>query len=465
MSSAPDNSLMKKAQAYFQHGNEAALKNNLDYAISMYREACKLVPTHVPFRQKLREVQRKKLNNDPKSVGRMTQMRIQGIRLKYRGSKSKGRWPEMLEGCEDAFALNPWDVGTSRDAAEAAEGLSQPEMARWLMESVAPQGENDVEYLKHMADVYKLNKDWRRAIQVLERVRKLAPNDEGVAKEINGLAASATIARSGLDRAIESPSRSESIKVDSFSPDVDDLAEQAMAPEQRLLSHIQTTPQRVGPYLELADLYRAQGRLEDAEKVLASGLKANRDDAVLQSAHAEVQISRMHKAREELETRVKKNPDDITARAKLDKLTAMLNDYEIKEFRRRVDQRPEDLNLRMQLGTRLARAGRHQEAITEFQKVRSSPELRVPAQLQAGMSFEATGVLKLAERNYDDALKAADPKDTPNVLELHYRLGRVFEAQGDPRQAEDHYQEVAAIDYGYKDVATRLQGLNRPQSS
>ncbi len=43
---------------------------------------------------------------------------------------------------------------------------------------------------------------------------------------------------------------------------------------------------------------------------------------------------------------------------------------------------------------------------------------------------------------------------------LHYRLGRVSEAMGNPQAAEEHYNEVAANDYGYLDVAQRLRSLS-----
>ena len=76
-----------------------------------------------------------------------------------------------------------------------------------------------------------------------------------------------------------------------------------------------------------------------------------------------------------------------------------------------------------------------------------------------GLSFEAIGNLKLAERNYQDALKAADPSDVNLLNALHYRLGRVAEAQGNNQAAEEHYNEVAANDYAYLDVADRLKNL------
>ena len=44
---------------------------------------------------------------------------------------------------------------------------------------------------------------------------------------------------------------------------------------------------------------------------------------------------------------------------------------------------------------------------------------------------------------------------------LHYRLGRVAEAQGNLKSAEEHYNEVAANNFGYEDIAQRLENLNR----
>jgi tetratricopeptide (TPR) repeat protein len=137
----------------------------------------------------------------------------------------------------------------------------------------------------------------------------------------------------------------------------------------------------------------------------------------------------------------------------------MLNDYEIKEFRRRLAIQPEDQGLQLQLGMRLAKAGKHDEAIAAFQKASGNPALRVQTLHQAGLSFEARGVLKLAERSYQDALKAADPADINTLNALHYRLGRVAEAQGNTSIAEEHFNEVAANDYSYLDVAQRLKNL------
>ncbi len=154
------------------------------------------------------------------------------------------------------------------------------------------------------------------------------------------------------------------------------------------------------------------------------------------------------------------DPTDAASKSKLDQLAKLLLDYEIKEYRRRVTQNPDDYDLHYQLGLSLAKNGEYGEAIGEFQIAKSSPALRVQAMLQAGLCFEADGRGKLAERTYLDALKALEPDDTANFNALHYQLGRVNETLGNMEAAEEHYNEVAANDYTYLDVAQRLRNLN-----
>ena len=71
MSSESDSPDQQKAKTFFQYGNDATQKSNFDYAIAMYRQACKHVPDNMLYRQSLRAVQRKKSNNDPKKVGKL----------------------------------------------------------------------------------------------------------------------------------------------------------------------------------------------------------------------------------------------------------------------------------------------------------------------------------------------------------------------------------------------------------
>jgi tetratricopeptide (TPR) repeat protein len=451
MSSASDPS---KAKAFFQYGNEAALKQNFDYAIDMYKQACKHDVENLLYRQALRSIERRRFNNDPAKVGRLVSAKNQPIRLRVKAAKSKQNWAHAIEVCEEAFVTNPWDVSSSRDAAEAAEQLGFPALAQWYVESVQPQA-TDPDFFEFAARIHKLNNSFPKAIQCWEQVKKLNPSNQIANREINALSAAATIHKSGIDEKIEERDAAPS----AMASEMDDLRAQKMTPEERYLKDIKEDPKKVAPYLQLADHLKMRGQLEEAEKLLTSGLKAVPGNPDLLFAKSEIQISRINAAIEKCNRRLKEKPDDQAAKAKRDEFTKVLNEYEIKEFRRRLALDPQDMSLHYELGVRLARDGRHDEAIAAFQQARNSDTLKVKALYQAGLCFEARNAMKLAERTLQEALKAADPSDKTMILALNYRLGRVSEAQGNTQAAEEFYNEVAAVDYSYLDVAERLRSL------
>jgi tetratricopeptide (TPR) repeat protein len=451
MSSASNSS---KAQTFFKYGSDAAMKGNFDYAIDMYRQACKLEPENLVFRQSLRGAERRKFNNDPSKVGRMVVAKNQAIRARVKISKSKSNWAAGLETCEEAFLNNPWDVGVSRDAAECAEQLGYLLVAQWLIESVYGQA-TDADFFRYAAHIHKANADWRKAIEAWERVKKLEPNDEIAKREINALAASATIQRAGLNEAIDERQAAPT----QLETEMEDMKASKLSPEERLLKEIHEDPNKFSPYLQLAEIYKHRGQLKEAEDLLARGLKAIPGNDVLKQAYAEVQISRIQGAIDLHQRKLKEKPNDVNLKAKLEEFEKLLNDYEIREFKRRLKLEPESAKLQLELGIRLARGGDHDAAIPIFQKAVNEPTVKVQALHQMGLSFESKQSLKLAERFYQDALKSADPNDKPTVIALHYRLGRVAEAQGHTQIAEEHYNEVAVLDYGYLDVAHRLKNL------
>src|SRR4051812_11885844 len=451
---------LQKARTFFQYGNDAALKSNLDYAIDMYKQACKIVPDNLVYRQALRSVQRKRFNNEPSKVGMLVGARNQPIRMRGKSARSKGNYAQALEIYEEAFTHNPWDITAAREASEAAEAAGYLPLAEWYMESVQAQA-TDAEFFRHAARVHEANEHWHKAIACWEQVKKINPNEENANRQINSLSASATIKRAGLTESVgKKAPTTVGESAEDMAAKLERLKQDQLSPEEKWQKEIQENPNQIWPYLNLADHFRNRSQLEAAEKVLAHGIKANPKDAMLLQTYAEIQISRMKRAIESYTQRLKERPDDASTKAKMDQVSKLLSDYELKEYRRRLALSPEDTNLHFQLGLALARAGQHDEAIAEFQQARSSQTHKVQALYQMGLSFEANNALKLAERSYRDALKAVEPEDVSNLKALNYRLGRVAESQGNSQAAEEHYNEVAAIDYTYLDVAQRLRNLN-----
>ena len=448
-----------KAKAYFGYGNDAAQKGNNDYAAQMYKEACKLDPDNLAYRQSLRGVQRRKFNNDPTKVGRMVGLTLQPLRVKIGVAKTRSKWSDMLDLCEDVFASSPWDLTASMDASEAAENLGLKKVAQYMVESVFAQGEKDVKFLRVAARIEEYAEDFGKAIRCWEMLKKLVPHDEEARKKMNDLTARSAIQKSGLAESLNKRSMGGSGPEKDIPETEEELKARKIAPEQRYLQEIEETPERIGPYLALAEIFKHSGRLDEAEKALAKGIKAVPENIYLKDAYGDIQVARLNVAIDAFKRKVARDPHDPEPKTKLDQLKAALYTYEVKELRRKVGNQPENLELRLTFGKKLADGGKHDEAIAEFQQVRNNPTLKVQALLQTGLSFLANGVTKLAERSLQDAIRVADTTDIATLNELNYHLGRIAEETGNKVIAEEHYNEVAANDYSYRDVAQRLRSL------
>ena len=448
-----------KAKSYFGYGNDAAQKGNNDYAAQMYKEACKLAPDNLAYRQSLRGVQRRKFGNDPTKVGRMVGLTLQPLRMKIGVAKSRSKWADMLDLCEEVFAASPWDVTAAMDASEAAENLGHKKLAQYMVESVFEQGQKDVKFLRCAARIEEFADDYQKAIRCWEKLKALVPHDEEARKKMNDLTARATIQKSGLAESLNKRATAGSGPEQDAPETEDEIKARMVAPEQRYLQEIEETPERIGPYLALAEIYKHSGRLDEAEKALAKGIKAVPDDTYLKDAYGDVQIGRIRVAIDKMTRKVAAEPHDPEPKSKLEQLKAALYQYEVKELKRKVGNQPDNLELRLTFGKKLAAGGKHDEAIAEFQQVRNSPTLKVQALLHTGLSFLANGVTKLAERSLEDALRIIDTGDTATFNELHYHLGRIAEDTGSKHIAEEHFNEVAANDYSYRDVAQRLRKL------
>ena len=447
----------QKAASFFRHANEAALKGNFPYAIQMLCDAMKNDPENLLYRQTLRGVERRTFNNEPGKVGLFAAAKTKPIHLRIRGEKSRKHWTRVLECCEDAFRIHPWDVMAAREGAEAAVELDDLALATWLLESVHAQAENSTSYLKQLAQVYELGDQFAKAISCWEQVRRKDPNDEESKRRINALSASATIKRSGYHETLGAKADSgPEIQVEGL----DELKAKAESPTQRLVRLIKAEPEEVRHYLDLSEILRGQNRLDDAEKVLSRGRAAVPQDELLRESHADVQMLRLKRKIDELDHRARLNPDDADLAAKLATLRSKLVDFEINELKHRVSLRSSEASLRLELGKALMRAKRVDEAIAELQQVRNDEDHRVEALVAIGAAFEAKSLPKLAQRSYQDALKGVEADDLNTILAIHYSLGKVAEALNDRSAAEEHYGEVAAIDYTYQDVAERLRALN-----
>jgi tetratricopeptide (TPR) repeat protein len=128
----------------------------------------------------------------------------------------------------------------------------------------------------------------------------------------------------------------------------------------------------------------------------------------------------------------------------------------IGEARKRVERNPTDLQLRFELGEELVNAGQFREALPELQRARQHPNARLKAMNLLGRCYNELGMLDLAMKQFEEASKEILTMDAMKK-EIVYNLGLVYEKMGEKGKAIDCMKQIYEADYGFKDVAQRVE--------
>ena len=128
----------------------------------------------------------------------------------------------------------------------------------------------------------------------------------------------------------------------------------------------------------------------------------------------------------------------------------------IDDARKRLERNPTDLQLRFELGEHLVNAGNFREALPELQRARQNPNARLKAMNLLGRCYGELGMLDLAMKQLEEAAKEILSMDAMKK-EIVYNLGLVCETMGDKEKSLNCMKQIYEADYGYKDVATRVE--------
>ena len=128
----------------------------------------------------------------------------------------------------------------------------------------------------------------------------------------------------------------------------------------------------------------------------------------------------------------------------------------IDEARKRVERNPTDLQFRFELGENLMNAGHFREALPELQRARQNPNARLRAMNALGRCYRELSMFDLAAKQLEEAAREIGTMDATKK-EIVYNLGLVYEQMGDRKKSLGCMKQIYEADYGYKDVAMRVE--------
>lgn len=449
----------RKATLCYQTGEKAIARGDFDYAIDMFSQCCKLVPDKVLFRQALRGAQRKKHKDNRKGVS-MAAMRMKPAQLKMSYAKQRSRWQDVVDAAEEALLLNPWDVPTLLEQGMALHELGYLDCAIFVLETAQDGKTADV--YRELASVYEQSEHFDKAIRAWEMVSKTDPSDEQALSKMRSLAASATIQKSKFDPE-GNAGGAESAR--SAAPETYEARLDREIKD--LEAKVEENPKSVIHWRDLGEAYRRRGEIEKGAEAFRKGFEASGNaDIDLLIKQREVEVEPYRRKLADLEhakgaVDPKADPEKAEKIKKyLGACTAEVLKRESEIYRLRIQVNQDDYTAYYELGFRQLKFGELDEAIKYLQKGRQDAPNKWRALLYLGVAFWRKKNFALAEKNLADATDAVGPVNEEGRKEVLYYRGRVAQDAQDSARALEFFNEIAAIDYGYKDVAKRIDSIN-----
>jgi tetratricopeptide (TPR) repeat protein len=450
----------RAAVGQFERAKQVLISENYDYAIQLLLTCCKLDPPNLNYRQTLRQAEKAKYKNNLKG-SRLAVLSTTSARVKIKTARHAGDHLKVLEYCEEVLASNPWDVGAQLDMAEAAAALGFIDLAIWFLFQIRETKPDDVTVNRFLARLCEKRGNFQEAILFWEVVRRAVPNDEEAKTKPKDLAASNTIARGKYEEVVSGepvPEQDREPKQDKlFTPaPVPEAKDQVSQEQAGLLAQLKENPANWDHYLRLSSLYRRAGDLDQARKILEQGLGPASNHFDLRAALADLAIEPLRRDLARTEKEMKTRPRDEELKMAREGLVQEINSHELELYRQRVENYPGENSFRLELGVRLQQAGKVDEAIRELQTVRHDPRYQWRALLFLGYAFKNRNYWRLAQGNFEEALKKMPSKDQNSRKEILLQLALVAEKAGDLHKAVEWAYELANLDFNYGNIGSFL---------
>ncbi len=434
---------------------------NFGYAISLLQGILKQEPEFLTGRQLLRRTEVTKSKSAKKSFFNISIAPIAVMKAQREIKKDPKHAVEMLE---KVLEEEPYQRQANLVLKEAAVAAGWPEIGVFALRTLLEANPRDLKVLHELGRLYHELGENDREVEIYNQITEINPLDAEALRLGKNASAHASIKSGGWTQA---ESYRDLIKDKEVAISLEQQSRMKLTGES-LDQQIAETHARHRVEPANIDLARRLGALneqkEDFEAAIGgyqyaadltkgadAGLARKVSDLKIQCLGREItgreEFLSTHAADHELYA---KKSDELQV-AKKKRAEILLEDA-----RKRLERNPTDLQLRFELGEHLVNAGYFREAVAELQRARQNPNARLKAMNLLGCCYSELGMLDLAMKQLEEASKEILSMDAIKK-EIVYNLGLAYERMGDKEKSLNCMKQIYEADYGYKDVATRVE--------
>jgi tetratricopeptide (TPR) repeat protein len=434
---------------------------NFGYAVSLLQEILKQEPEFLTGRELLRRAEVTKSKSAKKSFFNISTAPIGVMKAQREIKKDPKRAIEMLE---EVLEGEPYNRQANLLLKEAAVAAGWSEIGVFALKTLLEENPRDAKVLNELGRLYHDLGDHESEVEIYNQLTAINPFDAQSLRLGKDASARASMKRGGWTQA------------ESYRDLIKDKDE-AISLEQQ--SRIRLTGEALDRQIaetyarhqaepENLDFARRLGALSEQKEDLESAIRwyqysadlAKGADTGLLRKISDLKIKCLEReiaAHEEfLSTYSARDEGYAEKSEQLRAAKVSRAEILIADAQERVARNPTDLQLRFELGDNLFNAGRFREAVPELQRARQNPHARLKAMNVLGCCYGKLGMLDLAMKQLEEASRELVSMDEMKK-EIVYNLALIYERMSDVEKALACMKQIYEVDYGYRDVAQRVE--------
>jgi tetratricopeptide (TPR) repeat protein len=434
---------------------------NFGYAISLLQAILKQEPEFLTGRQLLRRTQVTKNKATKKSFFNISTAPIAVMKAQREMKKDPKRTVEMIE---EVLEDEPYHRQANLLLKEASVAAGWPEIGVFALRTLLEENPCDVKVLHELGRLYQDMGQNENEVEVYNRICEINPLDAEALRLAKDASARASMTTGGWTQA---ESYRDLIKNKEIAISLEQQNRVQLTGES-LDQQISETYALHQEQPENVDLARRLGALNEQKEEIetatawyqyAADLTKGTDAGLVRKV-SDLGMKRFeHEIAEHEEFLSIHGADDELYAKKSEELRVAKQkraEILIGNAHQRVERNPTDLQVRFELGEHLVNAGRFREALPELQRARQNPNARLKAMNLLGRCYRELGMLDLAAKQLEDAAGEILSLDVMKK-EIVYNLGLVYERMSEREKSLHCMKQIYEADYGYKDVAVRVE--------
>ena len=442
---------------------------NFGYAISLLQGILKQEPEFLTGRQLLRRAEVTKQKAGKKVFFNVSTAALSVMKAQRELKKDPKRAVELIEKILEDEPCNRQANLVLKQAAVAA---GWPQIGVFALQTLLEEKPRDTKILHELGRLYHDLGESDKEVEIYNRITEIDPIDAEAVRLGKDASARASIKTGGWTQA---ESYRDLIKDKAAAVSLEQQSRMALTGES-LEQQIEETYARHQAEPESIDFARRLGDLheqkEDFENAIAwyqyaADLTSGNDPGLVRKVSDLQRKCSEREIAEHEEFLATRGPEDEGYSERSEALAAAKKaraELAIDDARKRAERNPTDLQIRFELGEHLLQAGRFREALPELQRARQNPNARLKAMNLLGRCYHELGMLDLAAKQLEEAAKEITSMDAMKK-EVVYNLGLVYELMGEREKSILAMKQIYEADYGYRDVAARVEGSYEQKQS